>query len=65
MSPALRERLNEMTAWHDGALNWDDPAAPSPWPPEEDERFEKAAVEVLAAIRAELGAEFEVVYKPL
>jgi hypothetical protein len=65
LSAALRGRLVEMSEWHDTALNWDYPPDPGPWKPEEYHRFEQAASEVLAAVRGELGAEFEVVYKPL
>jgi hypothetical protein len=54
-----------MTAWHDGSLNWDYPPDSGPWPQEEYDRFEKAAHEVLAVVRNELGAEFEVVYQRL
>src|SRR5262245_4288684 len=64
-SPGTRRQLVELSAWHDGALNWDDPPAPSPWSSDERERFERAAAEVLAAVRAEVGPEFEVVYVPL
>jgi hypothetical protein len=65
LSDSLRQRLVEMTAWHNGSLNWDYPPDPGPWTVEEYDRFEKAAGEVLAAVRAELGAEFEVVYERL
>ena len=60
LSAATRERLEELSAWHDGALDWDDPAGPSPWGPEEEERFRRAAREVLEVVRRELGLEFEV-----
>jgi hypothetical protein len=62
---SLRRQLAEMAAWHDGSLNWDYPPDPGPWPPEEHERFENAVNEVLAVVRAELGPEFEVIYKRL
>jgi hypothetical protein len=65
LSPATRQRLVELTAWHDGALDWEYPPAPSPWSAEEREQFERAAAEMLALVRAELGPEFEVVYAPL
>jgi hypothetical protein len=62
LSLATRQRLVELAAWHDGALNWESPQEPSPWSAEEWKRFERAATVVLAAVRAELGPEFEVVY---
>ncbi|AWM42211.1 hypothetical protein C1280_11495 [Gemmata obscuriglobus] len=65
MSPGIRQRLVELTAWHDGALDWEYPPGSSPWSAEERERFERAAAEVLAVVRSELGPEFEVVYVPL
>jgi hypothetical protein len=60
-----RRRLEELSAWHDGALNLDYPPDPSPWSAAERERFEPAAREVLSVVRAELGPEFEVVYQAL
>jgi hypothetical protein len=65
LTPGTRRRLQELSAWHDGALNWDYPPDPSPWSAGERERFEQAAGEALSAVRAELGPEFEVVYKVL
>jgi hypothetical protein len=65
LSPATRQRLAELSAWHDGALDWEYPPDPSPWSAEDRERFERAAAEVLAAVQSELGPEFEVVYVPL
>lgn len=65
LSAPIRDHLKEMTAWHEGSLNWEYPPDPGPWPPEEYDRFEKAACELLAIVRTELGEEFEVVYEPL
>jgi hypothetical protein len=65
LTPHTRRRLRELSAWHDGALNWDSPPDPSPWSAAERERFEQAAGEVLSALQAELGSEFEVVYEAL
>ncbi|HEX7239628.1 MAG TPA: hypothetical protein VF263_05155 [Longimicrobiaceae bacterium] len=65
LSTSTRGRLEELSAWHDGALDWDDPAGPNPWRPEEVERFGRAVHEVLEVVRRELGAEFEVVYVEL
>ncbi|WP_420127440.1 hypothetical protein [Longimicrobium sp.] len=65
LSPELRERLEELSVWHDTALDWDDPAGPSPWPPGEDARFDAAAAEILERVRGELGPDFTVEYRPL
>jgi hypothetical protein len=54
-----------LSAWHDGALNWEFPPDPSPWPSAERARFERAAGEVFSAVRAELGPEFDVIYQTL
>jgi hypothetical protein len=64
-SAATRQRLEELSAWHDTALDRDDPAGASPWPPEEDARFDAAALQLLAALRAELGSGFQIVYERL
>jgi hypothetical protein len=53
-------KCRELADWHDGALNWDSPADPGPWSEAEYARFNAAAVELLAAIQAELGPMFSV-----
>lgn len=65
LDDALRARLEALGEWHDTALNWDDPASPGPWTPEEEDRFEQAAREVLEAVRAALGPGIEVRYRSL
>ena len=65
LSPATRQRLIEMSAWHDGALDWNHPPDPSPWTPAERERFDRAAADVLVTVESELGPHFEVVYDSL
>jgi hypothetical protein len=65
ISEQARGRLLEMSQWHDGALNWDDPAGDSPWSAAERIRFDQAASELLEVLRQELGPEYEVVYEPL
>ena len=65
LTPETLRRLEELSAWHDRALNWEYPPAPSPWSHQERERFDVAAQEALKRIRTELGPDFEVVYKPL
>ena len=65
LSAETRRRLEELSVWHDTALDWDDPAGPSPWTPDDDARFDHAAAEVLERIRAELGPDFQVDYTRL
>ena len=65
LSPATRQRLAELSASHDGSLNWGYPPDTGPWSPAEVERFERAATEALAVVQLELGPEFEVIYVPL
>lgn len=65
LTPETRRRLEELSAWHDRALNWEYPPAPSPWSRQEREQFDVAAQEALKRIRTELGPDFEVVYEPL
>ncbi|HEX2201703.1 MAG TPA: hypothetical protein VHG91_00320 [Longimicrobium sp.] len=62
LSGETRQRLEELSVWHDTALDWDDPGGPSPWTPDEEARFERAAAEILERVRAELGPEFQVDY---
>src|ERR1700733_10811671 len=57
LTPHTRSRLQELSAWHDGALDWDYPPDPSPWSTAERERFEQAAGEILSTIQIELGSE--------
>ena len=65
ISDKVRERLNELSEWHDTELNWDYPPDPGPWSQEEYERFDTAALELLSSIQEELGPEYEVTYKRL
>lgn len=55
------KRANELTEWHDQALNWEYPPDPGPWRQEECERFNQAAKDLLITIRQELGDHFEVI----
>jgi hypothetical protein len=65
LSAQTRQRLDELREWHDQSLNWAYPPDPGPWTPKEYADFEQAAQELRAAIQAELGSAFEVVYVPL
>jgi hypothetical protein len=62
LSDELRDRLEELSRWHDTSLDWNDPAGPGPWSAEENERFEQAASDVLERLRAHLGPDFRVEY---
>jgi len=65
ISPQTHDKLDELSAWHDNALDWNYPPDPSPWSKEERERFDAAALKLLDSIRKELGTQYEVVYEPL
>ena len=65
LSAETRQRLDELTRWHDTSLDRDDPGGPRPWQPEEYERFDRAAGEILERICAELGPKFQVEYTRL
>ena len=65
LSDETRARLDELTAWHDESLDWAYPPDPGPWTDEESARFEAAAEEMLARLRAELGDAYEIVYRQL
>jgi hypothetical protein len=65
LSDDVLRRLDELSAWHDTALDWEDPAGPSPWTPDEDARFDAAAQQMLHALQAQLGNDFEVIFQPL
>ena len=65
LSLATRQRLTELTEWHDTSQNWDYPPDPGPWTADEYARFEVAANEILGRIQSELGSDFDVVYEPL
>ncbi|ABB58138.1 hypothetical protein [Synechococcus elongatus] len=65
LSQSLRQQLDQLSLWHDTALDWDDPAGPSPWTAEESAQFEVAAQAALQALRLELGPSYSVRYHPL
>ena len=65
LSDALRQKLKAMNEWHDQALDWSNPAGPSPWTRVEFEKFEIAAQELLREIQATLGPRFNVRYDPI
>jgi hypothetical protein len=61
----LLARLDELSRWHDQALDWSDPPAPSPWSQEESNAFDSAAQIVLGQLRSALGDEFVITYERL
>jgi hypothetical protein len=65
LSPALHERLDTLSAWHDGALDWNDPTGNSPWTAEERVRFDQAARLTMRDICRELGPTLDLHYVPL
>ncbi len=65
LSPALRERIDTLSTRHDGALDWNDPAGPSPWDAAAFAAFDVDARALRDAIAVELGADFHIDYVPL
>ena len=65
LDAASLERLDALSAWHDGALNWDYPPDPGPWTPAEYRRFDEAAAAMKDRLERELGPGFRVRYDPL
>jgi hypothetical protein len=61
LSAEISEQLRSLRAWHDTALDWDDPLGPSPWTPEECDRFNAVVSQLLELIRAELSEEYEII----
>ena len=65
LSPEISEQLRSLGAWHDTALDWSDPLSPSPWQPEECDRFNTALNELLERVRSELGEEYQIIREDL
>jgi hypothetical protein len=61
LSAGVLRRCRELGEWHGGSLNRDYPPDPGPWRQSECDRFNAAVAQLLAAIREELGSEFEVI----
>ena len=57
----LRHDASCIVRWWDTAYDWDDPAGPSPWQPEEDRRFAAAAQALLTRLREHVGLDVEIV----
>lgn len=52
---------DEIIAWYDGSLNWDNPPEPVPWSQAQVEQFNHAVGELFQAVQQELGDEFEII----
>lgn len=61
LSNEIRQRLHGMAVWHDTALDWNNPPAPSPWSKAEDVRFAEAVDQLVEDIIRELGPGYEVI----
>ncbi len=61
LSAAVLRRCHELVDWHCTSLNWDYPPDPGPWRQPECDQFNAAVADLLAAIRMELGPEYDVI----
>lgn len=61
LSDETLNRLRGMTAWHDTALDWTNPAGPSPWSDSDHETFGEAVDRLADDIRRELGPDYDIV----
>jgi hypothetical protein len=65
LTPALRDRLDALSARHDTALNWLSPADPGPWSAQDFAAFDLAARALLADLSVALGPGYRLTYQPL
>lgn len=65
LTPQIKERLQQLTEWHDTSLNWEYPPDPGPWTKQQYDEFDVAALHVLGQIRRCLGPEYRVFYDKL
>ncbi len=56
ISEAARAEIDRLAAWYQSSLDWQDPAAASPWSAQERGRFNTQARSLLERIRSELPA---------
>jgi hypothetical protein len=61
LSASSRERVRALVRRYDESIDWDYPPNPPLWSEEESTRFALDARELLDVLRAELGADFELV----
>jgi hypothetical protein len=55
-----RARMLELVDWYDQSVDWEYPAGPSLWDAAEQARFARAARQLLAVLRVQLGPDFDV-----
>lgn len=60
LSPETRQEVERLVAWYDTSLDWNDPAGPTPWSPEEGACFKRAAQALLQQLQAQLGPAYEI-----
>jgi len=67
LSAATQQAVNRLVRWYDASLDWDNPAGPTPWSPEECVRFNAAARALLTQLRLQLGTDYDLVdkFKPV
>lgn len=65
LTDVTRQRLVELSEWHNKALNWEYPGGPSPWDEEAFLKFEETALSMKGVLEDELGEAYEVVYVPI
>ncbi|OED49092.1 hypothetical protein AB838_08370 [Rhodobacteraceae bacterium (ex Bugula neritina AB1)] len=65
LTPQIKERLQQLTEWHDTALNWEYPPDPGSWTKEQYDEFDIAALDVLNKVRLSLGPKYRVFYDQL
>jgi len=65
LSRKTKDKLAELSLWHDGALDWGDPTGPSPWTKDDFNQFEAEALSMLKVVQDELGDAYSVRYEPL
>ena len=65
LSKETKAKLADLKEVHDMALDWANPAAPSPWSQDNFAKFEADALAILKAIQTELGDQFLVWYVPV
>ena len=65
LSKETKAKLAKLIDVHDTALDWANPAGPSPWSKDDFDKFEAEALAILKAIQTELGDQFLVWYDPV
>jgi hypothetical protein len=61
LSTATKGALGHVISWYDQSLNWDDPGGPGLWNNTDWEQLNIEVQKILALVRAQLGAQFEIV----